>query len=814
MVRSRHRFRERDYTRPPARRVPRQLDRESRVRRYAASLRLAPSVAVLACSWALVLVLWALAIVRAFGSVLFLLFLVTAAWATVLAAVGLARGTEPERAVRRCLLVTLLFAVPVTFSLRVVDSFNLVKGTVLVLGALGLVMAFAIEALRTGRMPRCPSGLGWPVLALVVWLLGASLAGVSPRFSTIGGYASRDGLASTLAYATVFVAVVDAFEVRHLRRLLSVLWFAAGGSVAFYGFLQLVEQVTNERVNLDWFNWSPASFPPDTIWSTLGNPNHLGGFVAILLPVGLSIVITERGPMKRATSVLLAIVFFAELVYSGSAGAWLGSLVGILVTAAMLAPELRSHLTTAVAGMLGLTVVALAVAALAGPTKDVGGQLSGAFRLGGASSANQRLGYWRAAAGMAGVRPVTGWGADTYELEFSRFQDRPFVEHNGATSNVNGPHNVFLVQLVSGGVPALAAFVAILVMASHRAAWTWRRLRRAERAGEDICGVPPGHLRFLLAGVTGGFAAYVVQGSFNVQQVALAFLFWALLGMLGLVSLAVGAPDSACPGRVVLRSVIAGDKAVRAVAPILQTRWLRVAAMAGCGIAGLILSVMVTGPYRADGRFFTGSRWQVTADSLEKSDPGSARFALVRARTSFEEASRRNPWEANYALSLARVNSILARSEPQDAAQARVRLSLLRQARVGFEDALDLNAGSFRTLQTYAELLIRIVEVDPSDRGALDAAKEALREAVRANPYDDRSSALLATLLEHDGRLDEAASVLDRGLAKIPSSADLLRRAARLHDKMGDTPGAEALWQRLLLVSPDDAEASKALVLP
>ena len=39
--------------------------------------------------------------------------------------------------------------------------------------------------------------------------------------------------------------------------------------------------------------------PTSTVWSTFGNPNHLAGFVACLLPIGIIVVISDRSVLTR-----------------------------------------------------------------------------------------------------------------------------------------------------------------------------------------------------------------------------------------------------------------------------------------------------------------------------------------------------------------------------------------------------------------------------------------------------------------------------------------------------------------------------------
>ncbi|MGH7534740.1 MAG: hypothetical protein ACREMG_04065, partial [Gemmatimonadales bacterium] len=83
--------------------------------------------------------------------------------------------------------------------------------------------------------------------------------------------------------------------------------------------------------------------------------------------------------------------------------------------------------------------------------------------------------------------------------------------------------------------------------------------------------------------------------------------------------------------------------------------------------------------------------------------------------------------------------------------------------------------------------------------------------AMEANPYHARSTLLLGLLLDRRGQPARAAEVVDRTLAIRPRSPELLRLGATLQDRLSQDGTADALWRRLLEVSPGDAEAQRAL---
>ncbi|MGH6997024.1 MAG: O-antigen ligase family protein, partial [Phenylobacterium sp.] len=353
----------------------------------------------------------------------------------------------------------------------------------------------------------------------------------------------------------MFYAVVDSVRGDDLPRLLTVAWFGAGGVTVAFGLLQLHDRLTSLGGRWDWIAWDKSNFPIDSIWSTFGNPNHLAGFLAALLPVGLALALVATTRRVRLAIAALGVAALVELLFTGTVGGWLGAVAGLMAAGIVLLPELRARWRLVAGAAVAVVVIVVSAGFAIGPRRGLGAQFTAAFDLKGASTANQRLAYWRAALVMARERPLVGVGPDMYELRFSRHQDAEFVRYNGFALDVNGPHNTFLNRLSAIGVPGFALFVALIALASLRAVAAWRRLRRAELAGDRAARAPATAQRQLLAGVAGGLVAYLVQATFNVDQVGLSLLFWVFLGMLAVLTSAAGVLSSVRPRLLLSPSV-------------------------------------------------------------------------------------------------------------------------------------------------------------------------------------------------------------------------------------------------------------------
>jgi hypothetical protein len=221
----------------------------------------------------------------------------------------------------------------------------------------------------------------------------------------------------------------------------------------------------------------------------------------------------------------------------------------MVVLAVFTAPELKRYPRAALAGTVGVVLVA-AVGMAAGGKRFLSHPLSTLFQSGGSSSVEQRLQIWRAAVRVAVDHPIFGIGPDTFALVYPRYQSAAWVKALGPSYLVNGAHDIFMNTLADQGFIGIALFVALLGAVALRSAGAWRRFRLVER--EESAAGPAAELarrqRVALAVVCASIAAYLVQAAFNVQQIGLTFSFWLFVGLAAVLSREAGVPDTLRPG--------------------------------------------------------------------------------------------------------------------------------------------------------------------------------------------------------------------------------------------------------------------------
>jgi O-antigen ligase len=364
----------------------------------------------------------------------------------------------------------------------------------------------------------------WAALAelaavVVLYVLVAGRGRVSRAFGLLLGSFLVLALASTawspdasltagrwLTVAAVFVVGVSlAGAAARRAQLVEIVVLGVVAGVVLLALLGLA--------NL-WADSERAIVPPTTQAAARyngigGNPNTMAMLIALVLPAVVWLLISAPTRARRVLAVGVFALLFGSLVASGSRGALLGSLVGVLVFAAVAPLGRRRALVT---GLAALTLFGAAVAVLEIPQPaktnpvirpdivppstpalsplDVQARLPLESEVGFPRprepafertlfTSSGRLGAWEGALDQALERPLLGYGFGTEERVFS---DRYYLHYS------ERPENSYLGTLLQLGVVGLVVLVALLALV----VWRVRRVRGgplAACAGALACGL-------------------------------------------------------------------------------------------------------------------------------------------------------------------------------------------------------------------------------------------------------------------------------------------------------------------------------------
>ncbi len=710
-----------------------------------------PVAAWLGAAWLVLVLAWAGGIITSWTFTVFLMVLLGALVGTGVAAASVARGKEPFRAARALTVMAMALVVPVVFDPHTTDVFDLPKYTVLVVGSLVLAGLWITGTVSSGALPRWRNGLHWLLGAYLLWVLVSSLTSVNVHLSMLGAHGSYDGFYSALAFVTLTFSAAEAFDASDVPAVLGTLAFGAGSVAAWYGLVQLHDLVLHGH-HWDFVHWIKG-LPFHNVFSTLGNPNHLAGYISIVLPTCVLLGLRSRNRLVQLGVGVLVVALLAELLQSAARGAWVAVIASGVVLAIVMWPEIRRRPALPVAGVLAAAGAATVIFALGG-AHYVGGKISSLFRSGPSSSVAQRFDMWTAALHIAAHHPLTGTGSDTFVYVFPRYESASWAKYLGFVYAADGAHDIFMNTLADRGFVGLALLVALVVAAGVISLRALMRLRRVERAGVAESAEATTR-RVVLGAVAAGLVAYVVQAVFNIQQIALSMSWWLLLGLLAVVS--AGALD------LLVRSGVSGSstpeppgapgaggaKATRAAPGRTGwwdgRGWPTLLTGLACIVVGGLVAYGADGPWRAGHDYWQAEKIQAAYVHAEKSGASSSAVSHLGSEyfADLNHAMVLNPWAARYPaaagvdLAVAASKSTTASTQQTDLSQADTYLVAAVRA--------EPEASQYR--YELAQVLVGLSHLYPAkQRSYLSQALSETEAAVHWDPRDPGFRKYLATV--------------------------------------------------------------------
>jgi O-antigen ligase len=135
-------------------------------------------------------------------------------------------------------------------------------------------------------------------------------------------------------------------------------------------------------------------------------------------------------------------------------------------------------------------------------------------------SVRRHLGLWAVASRIALAHPLTGIGQETFPDVFPQYANSVLGADGVRTFEgvrPESPHNVYLAIAVGAGLPALAAYLAIVGAAIA----TIVRTIKMRRSGWTRVG---------LAAVLAAIGGHLVTDAFMTAELTSSWLFWILMG--------------------------------------------------------------------------------------------------------------------------------------------------------------------------------------------------------------------------------------------------------------------------------------------
>lgn len=354
------------------------------------------------------------------------------------------------------------------------------------------LMSLIIKALTTKKFTWQLDGIGLMVVVMVLIYLLASVTSFAP-FKSIQIWAVY--FAFMIFYFVIINTIKTSNQLFNLLKVFAV-------SAAFVCIYGIAQYVFGWNVNQAWMDEEMFEDIKMRIYSTLENPNVLGEYILLTLPVCISLMWTAKKALPRIIYGGISLILALALILTFSRGCWLG----IMASAAIF--------ITFVAGKLwGLALIALPVVPFVLPESIINrftsiGDMSD-------SSTSYRVYIWMGTLLMLKDFWISGIGPGTEAFT----QVYPFYSYNGIVAP--HPHNLFLQIITESGIIGLAAFLLLLFLFFKNLVVSFQYFGKGNKFSVVIVGLASAVVGFLLQGM--------FDNCFYNYRVFM--IFWAVLAI-------------------------------------------------------------------------------------------------------------------------------------------------------------------------------------------------------------------------------------------------------------------------------------------
>jgi len=605
------------------------------------------------------------------------------------------------------------------------------------------------------------------------------------RHVSVFGYYSRfnGGLLSTFSYLILFYAFVSNFQKSQILKLLRTAVISAI-FVTVYGIL--------EHFGIDRHIW--VQDVQNRVFSTLGQPNWLAAFLAVLIPVTTSLSLIKTPGKEKFLYTVAVYMYFITLIYTKSRSGFLGLMGGLgifwllyflkfkketvkpfLVQAALLfaivflfgAPFriIEKYTLPQLLNSSNSASVSRSVKPVDLSIIDVGITESGEIR---------NI-VWKGAINIFKNYPVFGTGTESFALAY--FKYRP-VEHN-MTSEwdflYNKAHNEYLNYAATTGMFGLGSYLLIIGV------FIFYFLKQFKNI--SFKSSPPA--KFVVS--IGLFSAWltVLITNFFGFSVVITQLYFFLIPAVVYLYMQDYAVLPGSPEKYLKRAIVVNFR---------QNMHLSILLVIVC-LTGLFLVIRLIFFWVSDFYFAKGH-------SQSKSQEFASAYKNIKTAVFL------NPNESFYldelAFPAAQIGLYLySENKASDSAV------FIKEALFYNEKALNISPKNVNYWKTKTRILYNLSQID---QNYLPEAIKALEVAKKLSPTDPKIRYNLALMYDTSGQSKKAYFELDDTVKLKVNYRDAWLAKGIFHARDGNYEKAiEALEFILTRINPNDDEARKQL---
>ncbi len=363
------------------------------------------------------------------------------------------------------------------------------------MAVLGLaILAIGSALLRSGmsmeeKLPYSP---------MTKWImLYAAVYGMC-TFTSVDVMGSLQGGALTVAFVLFSLTVL--YSVRRQRQLETLigLMVAAGFVVALCGFYQVLTGVESTEAWVDKTSFSDVTL---RVYSTLENPNVLGEYLLLVIPLGAACTVNAKSVNGKLYGAIATLAMIVCMVLTLSRGGWLG----LIFAAALFLVLLDKRLI--LLGVVGLMFMPLVL------PQSIIDRFASITDLSD-SSTSYRLYIWMATVNMlkdywfCGV----GTGYAAYNAVYPRYGFNTVVAPHS--------HNLYLQIMCECGIGGILVFAGVIITYLRTVGTAARKAVTKKR-------------RIYLLAMISGLGGFLLQGitDYSFYNYRVMLMFWVYMAL-------------------------------------------------------------------------------------------------------------------------------------------------------------------------------------------------------------------------------------------------------------------------------------------
>lgn len=362
---------------------------------------------------------------------------------------------------------------------------------VILAGAMGVLISFLIKIclIPNFKFKYTPVNM-WVGVFFLIYCIFACLSLAPISSIKIAGVVG--------VFILMYFAIVNCIETRKQLNTMLYIFVSAGVIVALYGIYQFV---AGTIVTTSWVDANMLDEIQTRIYSTLENPNVLGEYLLLVIPVCISLFFANKNWFAKICIAVMACIMLVCLALTYSRGCYLGILVAAAIFAVLL--NIRFILLL-IAGVISLPFV-LPQSIMSRFTSI--GNMSD-------SSTKYRLSIWTSSWEVIKdywYRPI-GQGAEAFNKVY------PLYAQSGV--GTQHAHNFFLQTTIETGIVGI---ISILMCIFRAIQYLLNGIKKAVQFADKI----------ILIGFLSGIFGFLVQSIFDNTwyNYRVVLIFWIFIGL-------------------------------------------------------------------------------------------------------------------------------------------------------------------------------------------------------------------------------------------------------------------------------------------